>query len=100
MESDDQKAAAAPSPAKGAAGQRGRRDQRGQRHHHQFHRTGSGGDDLNGSFPSDADGEPVREGSTSAAHWTAAIHAGRSSSPNTCTDVWALRLAMNNGYGR
>lgn len=65
-----------------------------------FTKAGSGGTHLNGSFPSDADGKPVRDGSTSAAHWTAAIHAGGSSSPNTYTDVWALCLTMNNGYGR
>ncbi|MGW9373399.1 hypothetical protein ACWGVR_25655 [Streptomyces xanthophaeus] len=65
-----------------------------------FTKAGSGGTHLNGSFPSDADGTPVRDGSTTAAYWTAAIHAGGSPSPNTYTDVWALCLNTHRGHGQ
>jgi Bacterial regulatory proteins, tetR family len=51
---------------------------------------GSGGDHLNGSFPSDSDGNPVSDGTTTAASWTAATHTGGVDSPNTYSDVWAL----------
>ncbi|MCP3753789.1 hypothetical protein [Streptomyces sp. TBY4] len=59
-----------------------------------FTKAGSGGTHLNGSFPSDSDGNPVGNGSTTAASWTANIHAGGSPSPNTYTDVWALCLDL------
>jgi hypothetical protein len=55
-----------------------------------FTAPGSGGDHLNGSFPSDASGNPVGNGTTTAANWTAFTHTGGASSPNTFTDVWAL----------
>lgn len=57
-----------------------------------FTKAGSGGTHLNGSFPSDSTGKPVGNGSSRAAYWTAAIHAGGSASPNTYSDVWALCL--------
>ena len=60
-----------------------------------FTKAGSGGTHLNGSFPSDSDGNPVGDGTTTATHWTAAVHAGGSPSPNTCSDVWALCLTMH-----
>ncbi|MFJ9418909.1 hypothetical protein ACIRPT_32840 [Streptomyces sp. NPDC101227] len=55
-----------------------------------FTGPGSGGDHLNGSFPSDAGGNPVGDGATTAAYWTAFTHTGGASSPNTYSDVWAL----------
>ena len=55
-----------------------------------FTKAGSGGTHLIGSFPSDPDGNPVGDGTTTAAHWTADIHVGGSPSPNTYSDVWAL----------
>ncbi|MFJ9852761.1 hypothetical protein [Streptomyces sp. NPDC101150] len=55
-----------------------------------FTGPGSGGDHLNGSFPSDAGGNPVGDGATTAAYWTAFTHTGGVSSPNTYSDVWAL----------
>jgi hypothetical protein len=55
-----------------------------------FARPGSQGDHLNGSYPSDAAGSPVGNGSTTAASWTAATHTGGGDSPNTSSDVWAL----------
>ncbi|MGW7137107.1 hypothetical protein [Streptomyces xanthophaeus] len=42
----------------------------------------------------------LRDGSSTAAYWTAAIHAGGSPSPNTNTDVWALRLNTHRGHGK
>ncbi|MFD9407173.1 hypothetical protein ACFWBN_09170 [Streptomyces sp. NPDC059989] len=65
-----------------------------------YTKAGSGGTHLNGSFPSDADGSPVSDGSTTAASWTANIHAGGSPSPNTYTDVWALCLTMHHEHQR
>lgn len=50
----------------------------------------SGGDHLNGSFPSTSGGAAVGDGTTTAAYWTAAAHTGGQSSPGTHTDVWAL----------
>jgi len=55
-----------------------------------FVTPGSQGDHLNGSYPSDAAGSPVGDGSTTAASWTAATHTGGANSPNTFSDVWAL----------
>ncbi|MGH3657811.1 MAG: hypothetical protein ACRDUA_14240, partial [Micromonosporaceae bacterium] len=55
-----------------------------------FTAPGSQGDHLNGSYPSDGSGNPVSDGSTTAASWTAFTHTGGASSPNTFTDVWAL----------
>ncbi|MGH3996954.1 MAG: hypothetical protein ACRDTJ_05765, partial [Pseudonocardiaceae bacterium] len=51
---------------------------------------GSQGDHLNGSFPSNSTGNPVDDGTTTAAHWTASTHTGGVNSPNTYSDVWAL----------
>ncbi|WP_031155537.1 hypothetical protein [Streptomyces xanthophaeus] len=42
----------------------------------------------------------LRDGSSTAAYWTAAIHAGGSPSPNTYTDVGALRLNTHRGHGK
>ncbi|MER7000977.1 hypothetical protein [Streptomyces sp. NPDC000410] len=64
-----------------------------------FTKAGSGGTHLNGSFPSDSDGNPVGDGTTRPAYWTAAIHAGGSASPNTYSDVWALCLTMHHERG-
>ncbi|MFB7360429.1 hypothetical protein [Streptomyces gardneri] len=50
----------------------------------------SGGDHLNGSFPSTAGGAAVSDGTTTAAYWTAFAHTGGQSSPGTHTDAWAL----------
>jgi hypothetical protein len=55
-----------------------------------FTAPGSQGDHLNGSFPSDNSGNPVSDGTTTAAYWTAYTHTGGSSSPNTYSDVWTL----------
>ncbi|WP_042418049.1 hypothetical protein [Streptacidiphilus anmyonensis] len=51
---------------------------------------GSGGDHLNGSFPSDSGGNPVGDGTTNASYWTADAHAGGAGSSGTYADVWAL----------
>ncbi|WP_250283762.1 MULTISPECIES: hypothetical protein [unclassified Frankia] len=55
-----------------------------------FTGPGSGGDHLNGSFPSDSSGNPVGDGTTTAAYWTAFTHTGGTSSPSTYSDVWVL----------
>ncbi|MGW1895466.1 hypothetical protein ACWCP6_35275 [Streptomyces sp. NPDC002004] len=55
-----------------------------------FTGPGSGGDHLNGSFPSDSGGTPVGDGTTSAGYWTAFTHTGGASSANTYTDAWVL----------
>ncbi|MET9958083.1 hypothetical protein ABZ128_03185 [Streptomyces sp. NPDC006326] len=55
-----------------------------------FTGPGSVGDHLNGSFPSSSGGSPVSDGTTTAAYWTADVHTGAGSSPNTYTDAWAL----------
>ncbi|KJE20073.1 hypothetical protein FF36_05622 [Frankia torreyi] len=55
-----------------------------------FTGPGSGGDHLNGSFPSTSGGSPVSDGTTTAAYWTAFSHTGGASSPSTYTDAWAL----------
>ncbi|MFJ8311061.1 MULTISPECIES: hypothetical protein [unclassified Streptomyces] len=55
-----------------------------------FTGPGAGGDHLNGSFPSDSSGNPVGDGTTTAAYWTASTHTGGQSSANTHSDVWAL----------
>ncbi|WP_327303230.1 hypothetical protein OG730_06130 [Streptomyces sp. NBC_01298] len=55
-----------------------------------FTGPGSGGDHLNGSFPSTSGGAAVADGTTTAAYWTAASHTGGQSSPGTDTAVWAL----------
>ncbi|KOU51842.1 hypothetical protein [Streptomyces sp. WM6378] len=60
-----------------------------------FTKAGSGGTHLIGSFPSDSDGKPVSDGTTTAADWTAAVHIGGSPSPNTYSDVWALCLNLH-----
>ncbi|MFD7258860.1 hypothetical protein [Streptomyces sp. NPDC059874] len=55
-----------------------------------FTGPGSGGDHLNGSFPSTSGGAAVSDGTTTAAYWTASAHTGGQSSPGTYTDAWAL----------
>ncbi|MEV7021794.1 hypothetical protein [Kitasatospora sp. NPDC093558] len=55
-----------------------------------FTGPGSAGDHLNGSFPSDANGNPVANGTTTAASWTAFTHTGGMGSTTTHSDVWAL----------
>ncbi|MEU9720194.1 hypothetical protein [Streptomyces sp. NPDC047976] len=55
-----------------------------------FTGPGSGGDHLNGSFPSTSGGAAVGDGTTTAAYWTASAHTGGQSSPGTYTDAWAL----------
>ncbi|MEY9848620.1 hypothetical protein ABH940_005724 [Streptacidiphilus sp. BW17] len=65
-----------------------------------FTKAGSGGTHLIGSFPSDADGVALGDGTGDAASWTADIHAGGSPSPNTFSDVWALCLNVRDGQGR
>ncbi|MET8294206.1 hypothetical protein [Streptomyces sp. NPDC005180] len=55
-----------------------------------FTGPGSGGDHLNGSFPSTSGGAAVGDGATTAAYWTASAHTGGQSSPGTHTDAWAL----------
>nr|WSW48964.1 hypothetical protein OG296_38490 [Streptomyces sp. NBC_01001] len=60
-----------------------------------FTGPGSGGDHLNGSFPSTSGGAAVSDGATTVAYWTAAAHTGGQSSPGTYTDVWAL--CVNDG---
>lgn len=55
-----------------------------------FTGPGSGGDHLNGSYPSDSSGNPVGDGTTSAAYWTGYTHTGGAGSTNTYSDVWAL----------
>ncbi|MEU1631169.1 hypothetical protein ABZ746_39225 [Streptomyces sp. NPDC020096] len=55
-----------------------------------FTGPGSGGDHLNGSFPSDSAGNPVTDGTTTAAYWTAFAHTGGQASAGTHSDVWAL----------
>jgi hypothetical protein len=55
-----------------------------------FTESGSQGDHLNGSYPSDSSGNPVSGGTTTAADWTASTHTGGASSPGTYSDVWAL----------
>lgn len=55
-----------------------------------FTAPGSPGDHLNGSYPGDGSANPVSDGTTTAASWTAFTHTGGGSSPNTFTDVWAL----------
>src|SRR5262249_23884295 len=52
-----------------------------------FTGPGSQGDHLNGSFPSDSTGNPVSNGTTTAAYWTAFTHTGGASSPSTYSDV-------------
>ncbi|WP_438290570.1 hypothetical protein [Streptomyces sp. HUAS TT7] len=63
-----------------------------------FTKAGSGGPHLNGSYPSDPDGTPVGDGSSSPESWTAAAHSGGSPAPNSYTDVWALCLDVQHGY--
>ncbi|WP_042381873.1 hypothetical protein [Streptacidiphilus melanogenes] len=55
-----------------------------------FTGPGSGGDHLNGSYPSDSGGNPVGDGATSASDWTAYAHTGGAGSTGNHTDVWAL----------
>lgn len=55
-----------------------------------FTGPGSQGDHLNGSLPSDSSGNPVSNGTTNAAYWSAFTHTGGASSPSTYSDVWAL----------
>jgi hypothetical protein len=55
-----------------------------------FTGPGSGGDHLNGSYPSDSSGTPVGDGTTSAAAWTASTHTGGAGSTGNHSDVWAL----------
>ncbi|HYZ36749.1 MAG TPA: hypothetical protein VE673_08500 [Pseudonocardiaceae bacterium] len=60
-----------------------------------FTAPGSHGDHFNGSFPSDATGAPVGNGTTTAASWTAFTHTGGADSPRTFSDVWALCMHTN-----
>ena len=55
-----------------------------------FAGPGSAGDHLNGAFPSDSSGNPVADGTTTAASWTAFAHAGGMASTTNHTDAWAL----------
>ncbi|GAA2807426.1 hypothetical protein GCM10010505_37100 [Kitasatospora aburaviensis] len=55
-----------------------------------FTGPGSGGDHLNGSYPSDADGNPVADGTTTASYWTAYTHTGGAGSSGNHSDAWAL----------
>ncbi|MGW1056288.1 hypothetical protein [Streptomyces sp. NPDC002521] len=55
-----------------------------------FTGPGSAGDHLNGSFPSDSSGNPVSDGTTTAASWTAFTHTGGMASTANHSDVWAL----------
>ncbi|MFF7499933.1 hypothetical protein ACFZBM_10830 [Streptomyces lavendulae] len=55
-----------------------------------FTGPGSQGDHLNGSYPSDSGGNPVADGTTTAAYWSATTHTGGVSSPSTYSDAWAL----------
>ncbi|MFG2332601.1 hypothetical protein ACGFMM_23600 [Streptomyces sp. NPDC048604] len=55
-----------------------------------FTGPGSGGDHLNGSYPSDSSANPVSDGTTTASSWTAFTHTGGGNSPDTYSDVWAL----------
>ncbi|MER6301048.1 hypothetical protein ABT247_16005 [Kitasatospora sp. NPDC001539] len=55
-----------------------------------FTGPGSGGDHLNGSFPSDASGNPVGDGTTTASYWTAYTHTGGAGSTGNYSDAWAL----------
>ncbi|MFE5580477.1 hypothetical protein [Kitasatospora sp. NPDC056531] len=55
-----------------------------------FTGPGSAGDHLNGSYPSDSSGNPVSNGTTSAASWTAYTHTGGMASSGTHSDAWAL----------
>lgn len=73
----------------------GRRCQRRQSDDERLHQSRLGRNPPQRSFPSDPVGNPVSDGSTTAAYWTAAIHAGGSPSPNTYSDVWALCLTMH-----
>ncbi|MEU9046889.1 MULTISPECIES: hypothetical protein [unclassified Kitasatospora] len=60
-----------------------------------FSKAGSQGTHLTGSYPSDSDGNPVSDGSTTPAYWMADIHVGGSPSPNTYSDVRALCLNLD-----
>lgn len=55
-----------------------------------FTGPGSGGDHLNGSFPSDSGGSPVADGTTTASHWTASTHTGGAGSSGNRSDAWVL----------
>ncbi|MFE0465502.1 hypothetical protein ACFW1A_40265 [Kitasatospora sp. NPDC058965] len=55
-----------------------------------FTGPGSGGDHLNGSYPSDSSGNPVADGTTSASSWTASTHTGGAGSTGNYSDAWAL----------
>jgi hypothetical protein len=58
-----------------------------------FTAGGSQGDHLTGSYPSDSAGNPVTDGTTTAAFWTAVTHTGGvDSNPPTASDVWAMCL--------
>ncbi|HET9257630.1 MAG TPA: hypothetical protein VFO16_20845 [Pseudonocardiaceae bacterium] len=56
-----------------------------------FTNPGSQGDHLNGSYPSDASGNPLADGTTGAQSWTAFTHTGGAgSSVPTISHAWAL----------
>ncbi|WP_329491790.1 hypothetical protein OG618_35785 [Kitasatospora sp. NBC_01246] len=55
-----------------------------------FTGPGSGGDHLNGSYPSDSGGNPIADGSTTASYWTAYAHTGGAGSTGNYSDAWAL----------
>ncbi|MFF0430166.1 hypothetical protein ACFYUJ_38130 [Streptomyces sp. NPDC004520] len=65
-----------------------------------FSKATSGGPHLNGSFPSDAAGNPVGDGGANPSYWTAATHSGGSPSPGSYSDVWALCLDVRHGHKR
>ncbi|MER5638932.1 hypothetical protein ABT095_18455 [Kitasatospora sp. NPDC002227] len=55
-----------------------------------FTGPGSGGDHLNGSYPSDSGGSPVSDGATTSSYWTAYTHTGGAGSSANYSDAWAL----------
>ncbi|MET9958096.1 hypothetical protein ABZ128_03250 [Streptomyces sp. NPDC006326] len=65
-----------------------------------FSKATSGGPHLNGSYPSDAAGAPVGDGSADPAYWTASTHSGGSPSQGSYSDVWALCLDVRQGHGK
>lgn len=61
-----------------------------------FTAPGSAGDHLNGSYPSDGSGNPVSNGTTTAAYWTSSTHTGGSGSTSaTKSHSWALCMTGN-----
>lgn len=61
-----------------------------------FTAPGAQGDHLNGSYPSDGSGNPVSNGTTTAAYWTSATHTGGGgSTAATRSHVWGLCMSGN-----